>query len=180
MSLRSRLPSRRELRDALHARDRAAKAAARGNRTMSVHGCRSVRMKAHCLHCSCRIDRRRDARCRCIIAGYSSLSPPPVRNGAPCERQSSFAATINDDWTHVARRYWSESGLFDTVELASRPLADTWQGFAAGNQGTAFRLRIRRRRQGSYDGYYEGGLRLVRHRRSDGFRQHIVVGTRGR
>lgn len=102
-----------------------------------------------------------DAR-RCLelgtFTGYSSLAValalPPEGRLVCCD--------ISDEWTSVARRYWSEAGLADRVELrlgpALRSLDELLESGAAGTFDFAFVDASKR----EYPDYHERILRLLR------------------
>jgi caffeoyl-CoA O-methyltransferase len=92
------------------------------------------------------------------FTGYSSLCV--ARAMGPAGRL--VCCDISEPYTAVARRYWTEAGVADRIELKLAPALDTLDGLlragAAGQYDFAF---IDADKTG-YDGYYERVLRLLR------------------
>jgi predicted O-methyltransferase YrrM len=97
---------------------------------------------------------------RCLeigtFTGYSStavgLALPPHGKMVCCD--------VSREWTDVARRYWSEAGLADRIELRLAPAAETLEALLA--EGAIFDFAFIDADKSGYDTYYEGCLRLVR------------------
>jgi predicted O-methyltransferase YrrM len=97
---------------------------------------------------------------RCLeigtFTGYSStavgLALPPHGKMVCCD--------VSREWTDVARRYWSEAGLADRIELRLAPAAETLEALLA--EGATFDFAFIDADKSGYDTYYEGCLRLVR------------------
>ena len=69
---------------------------------------------------------------------------------------------ISQEFTDVARGYWSEAGISDRVELHLAPALETLDGLlAAGGEGT-FDLAFIDADKTNYAAYVERALRLVR------------------
>jgi predicted O-methyltransferase YrrM len=90
--------------------------------------------------------------------GYSSLA---VAMALPANGKL-ICCDINDEWTQVARRYWREAGLANTVELRLAPAADTLQDLLRNPGHGSFDFAFVDADKEGYDGYYEGCLKLVR------------------
>jgi predicted O-methyltransferase YrrM len=97
---------------------------------------------------------------RCLeigtFTGYSStavgLALPPHGKMVCCD--------VSREWTDVARRYWSEAGLAERIELRLAPAAETLEALLA--EGAIFDFAFIDADKSGYDTYYEGCLRLVR------------------
>jgi predicted O-methyltransferase YrrM len=97
---------------------------------------------------------------RCLeigtFTGYSStavgLALPPHGKMVCCD--------VSREWTDVARRYWSEAGLAERIELRLAPAAETLEALLA--EGATFDFAFIDADKSGYDTYYEGCLRLVR------------------
>lgn len=55
------------------------------------------------------------------FTGYSSIC---IARGLAADGHL-LCCDISDEWTTIARRYWAEAGLSDTIELRLGPAADT-------------------------------------------------------
>ena len=92
------------------------------------------------------------------FTGYSALAMamalPPGGRIVCCD--------VSEEYTSVARRYWSEAGVEDRIDLRLAPARETLAALLAaegpGSQDLAF---IDADKTG-YDGYYEACLELVR------------------
>jgi predicted O-methyltransferase YrrM len=99
---------------------------------------------------------------RCLevgtFTGYSSLAValalPPDGRLVCCD--------ISDEWTSTARRYWTEAGVADRVELRLGPAMATLDAFLAGGAGGTFDFAFLDADKAPYAEYYERILRLLR------------------
>jgi predicted O-methyltransferase YrrM len=62
----------------------------------------------------------------------------------------------------MARKYWSEAGVADRVDLRIGPAAETLDELLADGEEDAFDLAFVDADKTGYDGYYERLLRLIR------------------
>jgi predicted O-methyltransferase YrrM len=93
-----------------------------------------------------------------VYTGYSSLA---VAAALPDDGKL-IACDLNEEWTNVARRYWTQAGLTDRIELRLGPAVVTLNALlAAGAAGTIDFAFIDADKL-EYDAYYESCLRLVR------------------
>jgi O-methyltransferase len=90
--------------------------------------------------------------------GYSALA---VAMALPANGKL-VCCDVNDEWTQVARRYWREAGLADTVELRLAPAADTLRELLRDPGPGTFDFAFIDADKEGYDGYYEGCLELLR------------------
>jgi predicted O-methyltransferase YrrM len=92
------------------------------------------------------------------FTGYSStamaLALPPEGRIVCCD--------ISQEYTDVARRYWSEAGISDRVELHLAPALETLDGLLAAGGGGTFDLAFIDADKTNYAAYVERALRLVR------------------
>jgi len=90
--------------------------------------------------------------------GYSSLcvalAMPPDGRLVACD--------TSEEWTAVARRYWSEAGVADRIELRLAPALDTLDALLAGGQEGRFDLAFIDADKQNYSAYYERCLTLLR------------------
>ncbi|HVM24475.1 MAG TPA: class I SAM-dependent methyltransferase [Candidatus Limnocylindrales bacterium] len=66
---------------------------------------------------------------------------------------------VSREWTDVARRAWADAGVADRVELRIGPAVES----LAELETDGFDLAFIDADKSSYDAYYEGCLRVVRH-----------------
>ena len=99
---------------------------------------------------------------RCIEVGtFTGYSSTAVALALPEDGQI-VCCDVSEEWTSIARKYWSEAGIADKVDLRLGPAADTLDELlASGAEGTFDFAFIDADKTG-YDGYYERLLRLVR------------------
>lgn len=99
---------------------------------------------------------------RCLevgtFTGYSSLAValalPPDGRLVCCD--------ISDEWTSIARRYWTEAGVADRVELRLGPAMATLDALLAGGAGGSFDFAFLDADKPPYADYYERILHLLR------------------
>ena len=93
-----------------------------------------------------------------VFTGYSSLA---VALALPADGRI-VACDVSEEWTAIARRYWTEAGVADRIELRLVPALDTLDALlAAGGAGT-FDLAFIDADKTNYLGYYERVLELLR------------------
>lgn len=91
-----------------------------------------------------------------VFTGYSSLAVglalPPDGTIVACD--------VSEDFTAIARRYWTEAALSDRIELRLAPATETLADLIAA--GELFDMMFIDADKPNYRAYYEAGLRLVR------------------
>ncbi len=99
---------------------------------------------------------------RCLEVGtFTGYSSTAVALVLP-EDGRIVCCDVSEEWTAIARKYWSEAGVVDKVELRLGPATDTLDELlASGAEGT-FDLAFIDADKVGYNGYYERALRLVR------------------
>jgi predicted O-methyltransferase YrrM len=99
---------------------------------------------------------------RCIevgtFTGYSSLA---VALALP-DDGSVVCCDVSEEWTAVARRYWSDAGVADRIDLRIAPASETLDALIADGGEAAYDFAFVDADKTGYDGYYERLLRLVR------------------
>ncbi len=102
-----------------------------------------------------------DAR-RCIelgtFTGYSSLA---VALALPADGRI-VCCDLSEEWTSVARRYWSEAGVADRVDLRLGPALETLDELIAGGASGTFDFAFIDASKREYPDYHERILRLLR------------------
>lgn len=99
---------------------------------------------------------------RCIeigtFTGYSSLS---VALALPPDGQLT-CFDVSDEWTQVARRYWTEAGVADKIELRLGPGLAGLDGLLAGGAAGTIDFAFVDADKGSYPAYHERIVELLR------------------
>ncbi len=92
------------------------------------------------------------------FTGYSALTMalalPPGGRIVTCD--------ISEEWTGVARRYWTEAGVLDRITLRLGPAMATLDALLASGEGSRFDLAFIDADKANYQAYYERALALVR------------------
>lgn len=92
------------------------------------------------------------------FTGYSSLC---IARALPSNGRL-LACDVSDAWTSVARRYWSEAGLTERIDLRLGPAAETLSACLANGEEGLYDLAFIDADKAGYDIYYERCLQLVR------------------
>jgi O-methyltransferase len=99
---------------------------------------------------------------RCIelgtFTGYSSLA---IALALPADGRI-VCCDLSEEWTAVARRYWSEAGVADRVELRLGPALETLDELLAGGATGTFDFAFIDASKREYPDYHERILRLLR------------------
>ena len=99
---------------------------------------------------------------RCIelgtFTGYSSLA---VALALPADGRI-VCCDLSDEWTSIARRYWSEAGVADRVDLRLGSALETLDGLIAGGASGTFDFAFIDASKREYPDYHERILRLLR------------------
>ena len=92
------------------------------------------------------------------FTGYSALAMaqtlPPRGRIVTCD--------VSEEWTAVARRYWTEAGVGDRISLRLAPAMATLDALLASGEEERFDLAFIDADKENYAGYYERALALVR------------------
>jgi caffeoyl-CoA O-methyltransferase len=92
------------------------------------------------------------------FTGYSSLS---VALAMPDDARL-VCCDISREWTDVARRYWTEAGVAERVDVRLGRATKTLEVLLAEGRDGSFDLCFIDADKQNYDTYYEQALRLVR------------------
>lgn len=92
------------------------------------------------------------------FTGYSALA---VALALPGDGQV-VACDISEDYTRMARRYWTEAGVADKIDLRIAPALDTLDDLLGGGQAGTFDFAFIDADKTQYDAYYERSLQLLR------------------
>ena len=92
-----------------------------------------------------------------VFTGYSSLA---MALALP-EDGYILACEVSDDYTSVARRYWTKAGVAQKIDLRIAPALETLDGAISGDCAP-FDMAFIDADKESVNAYYERALRLVR------------------
>jgi len=92
------------------------------------------------------------------FTGYSALA---VASALP-EDGILVACDVSDEWTRVARRYWTEAGVSSRIDLRLGPASETLASLLREGASTSFDFAFIDADKPAYDAYYEACLKLVR------------------
>jgi len=92
------------------------------------------------------------------FTGYSALA---VASALPADGKL-ICCDVSDEWTSVARRYWSEAGVAERIELRLAPATETLADLLKRGGGETFDMAFIDADKSNYDAYYESCLKLVR------------------
>jgi caffeoyl-CoA O-methyltransferase len=92
------------------------------------------------------------------FTGYSSLS---VAMALPADARLT-CCDISPEWTDVARRYWTEAGVADRIDLRLGPGLETLEGLLAAGGAASYDFAFLDADKGNYAAYYERMLDLLR------------------
>jgi len=93
-----------------------------------------------------------------VFTGYSSLA---VALALPAEGTVT-ACDVSEEFTAVARRYWSEAGVAHKVSLRIAPAADSLRALIHEGKTGTYDFAFIDADKPSYDTYYELALTLLR------------------
>ena len=99
---------------------------------------------------------------RCVevgtFTGYSSLA---VALALPPDGQIT-CCDVSREWTDVARRYWTEAGVADRIDLRLGPALDTLDGLLAEDAAGSVDFAFLDADKENYAGYYQRLISLLR------------------
>ena len=93
-----------------------------------------------------------------VFTGYSALS---VALALPEDGQL-IACDVSEEWTSIARRYWSEAGVEPKIQLRLGPALDTLEALIRDGRDGTFDFAFIDADKTNYDQYYERCLELLR------------------
>ena len=92
------------------------------------------------------------------FTGYSALA---VASALPLDG-GLVSCDVNEEWTRIARRYWSEAGVSGRIDLRLGDARTTLAGLLRERGAGTFDFAFIDADKPAYDVYYEACLRLVR------------------
>ncbi|HEY9435401.1 MAG TPA: class I SAM-dependent methyltransferase [Blastocatellia bacterium] len=93
-----------------------------------------------------------------VFTGYSALC---TALALPAHGRV-VACDVNEVWTSVARRYWTEAGVADKITLRLAPAVETLDALLRDGQAGTFDFAFIDADKRNYDNYYERALKLMR------------------
>jgi len=93
-----------------------------------------------------------------VFTGYSSLA---VALALPDDGRI-VACDVSEEWTTVARRYWSAAGVAHKIDLRLAPALETLEGLLAAGEGGSYDFAFLDADKEDYLRYYGLALELVR------------------
>ena len=93
-----------------------------------------------------------------VFTGYSSLS---VALALPADGKI-VACDVSKEYTDVARRYWTEAGVADKVDLRLAPALQTLDGMLAAGEAQQYDFAFIDADKSGYADYYERVFTLLR------------------
>ena len=93
-----------------------------------------------------------------VFTGYSALC---VALALPADGEL-VACDVNEEWTAIARRYWSEAGVASKIRLHLAPADRTLDALVREGRSGEFDMAFIDADKTSYDLYYERCLELLR------------------
>ncbi|VAX32048.1 hypothetical protein MNBD_NITROSPIRAE01-1873 [hydrothermal vent metagenome] len=93
-----------------------------------------------------------------VYTGYSTLC---VAEAMPHDSYT-IACDVDEDWTNIAKRYWSEAGVDQKIDLKIAPARETLKRLLDDNQSASFDFIFIDADKVNYDHYYELSLQLLR------------------
>jgi predicted O-methyltransferase YrrM len=93
-----------------------------------------------------------------VFTGYSALV---VALALPDDGKL-VACDVSEDYTAIARRYWTEAGVANKIDLHIAPAVGTLDRLIADGQAGSFDFAFIDADKPNYDNYYERALTLLR------------------
>jgi len=93
-----------------------------------------------------------------VFTGYSSLA---VALALPDDGRI-VACDVSEEWTTVARRYWSAAGVAHKIDLRLAPALETLAGLLGAGEAGSYDFAFLDADKENYPSYYERLLELLR------------------
>lgn len=93
-----------------------------------------------------------------VFTGYSTLA---VAAALPSDGKI-VACDVSEEWTAIARRYWTKAGVADRIDLRLGRAVDTLDKLIAEGESGRFDFAFIDADKGNYLAYYERCLTLLR------------------
>ncbi|MSP20252.1 MAG: SAM-dependent methyltransferase [Alphaproteobacteria bacterium] len=92
------------------------------------------------------------------FTGYSALA---VALALPDDGRL-VACDVSEQWTAIARRFWTEAGVAHKIDLRLAPAIQTMDALLAAGEAGHFDFAFLDAEKVEYDAYYERSLKLLR------------------
>jgi predicted O-methyltransferase YrrM len=73
-----------------------------------------------------------------------------------------FASDVSEEWTKIAREFWTKAGVADRITLNLKPGRELIAELSAKGETGSFDMMFVDADKENYDHYYESGLQLLR------------------
>jgi len=93
-----------------------------------------------------------------VYTGYSTLS---VAQALPADGYI-LACDVEEKWTNIGKKYWTEAGVAHKVDLRIAPATETLNAALARGEAGTYDFVFIDADKGSYDTYYELSLKLLK------------------
>lgn len=99
---------------------------------------------------------------RCIEIGtFTGMSALAVASALP-DDGTLICCDISEEWTSIARRYWTQAGVAARIDLRLTPALDSLRDLAAHGGKGRYDFAFIDADKSGYDAYYEACLDLLR------------------
>jgi caffeoyl-CoA O-methyltransferase len=95
------------------------------------------------------------------VGTFTGMSALAVASALPADGKL-VCCDISVEWTDIARRYWSEAGVAERIDLRIAPALDTLAVLRAEHGPATYDFAFIDADKGGYDAYYEACLDLLR------------------
>lgn len=92
------------------------------------------------------------------FTGYSSI----VMAQAMVRPAQLICCDVSEEWTSVAKRYWTEACVEDICDLRLAPALETMEGLVKSGEHKSFDMVFIDADKTNYDFYYEAALKLLK------------------
>jgi len=93
-----------------------------------------------------------------VYTGYSTLS---VAQALPSDGYI-LACDVEEKWTSIGKKYWTEAGVAHKIDLRLAPAADTLNAALQRGEAGTYDFVFVDADKGGYANYYELGLKLLK------------------
>ncbi len=95
------------------------------------------------------------------VGTFTGYSAAAVASALPPDGKL-ICCDVSAEWTSVGKRYWSEAGVADKIDLRLGPAVETLDALIAAGESGSFDFAFIDADKTGYDDYYERSLKLIR------------------